>query len=220
MMKNYLKKINDVLIKIDHQLNFRYIKFLEKNLQDCESILDLGCGYFSPLGLINTKKYFTIGLDIFEKYIVISKRRNIHDRYIIYNILEIEKIFKPKSVDCVILLDVIEHLEKLRALNLLRKIEKIAVKKIIISTPNGFLKQDVYHKNIHQLHKSGWNWKLFKQMDYKVFGKGGLKILKTERGEIRHGPFKIFIIFSTLSEFFMKNIPQLAFQLFCVKKIS
>jgi len=56
---------------------------------------------------------------------------------------EAVQIFPANSVDTVILLDVIEHLEKEEWLKLLEKTIKIARKQVIIFTPYWFLPQEV-----------------------------------------------------------------------------
>ena len=202
------------------QINYGFIQFLEKKIRNCDTILDLGCGYQSPLGLIKKKKFSSVGVDIFEKYITISRKKKIHDNYITCNFMDIDNFVAPKSFDCVLLLEVIEHLDKIDAIKLLKKIEKIAIKRIIISSPNGFLSQEMYHNNIHQIHKSGWNQKFFKRLNYKVYGIGGLKLLRMERGEMKFKSIKAFTIIFLLSIFFMKYLPQLAFQLLAVKNLK
>ena len=134
--------------------------------------------------------------------------------------MDIDNFVAPKSFDCVLLLEVIEHLDKIDARKLLKKIEKIAIKRIIISSPNGFLSQEMYHNNIHQFHKSGWNKKFFKRLNFKVYGIGGLKWLRKERGEMKFKSIKALIPIFLLSIFFIRYLPQLAFQLLAVKNLK
>ncbi len=46
--------------------------------------------------------------------------------------------FGENSFDAVIMLEVAEHLEEQKVFEVLRKLEKWAREKVIISTPNGF----------------------------------------------------------------------------------
>ena len=201
-------------------INPNFLDYFEQMLQDCDSILDLGCGHKSRIRLLKKRKKYTLGVDIYEKYIEMSKKKNLHDDYLVLDILKIDEKKTPKSFDCVLLLDVVEHLEKLEAIKLIRKCEKIAKKKVVISTPNGFLPQYEYHGNIYQIHKSGWNLKIFKKMNFKICGFYGLKYLKGERGHIKFRPFLFWDCFSVISYLFTWIFPQFSFLLLCVKNVE
>ncbi|MFX1593132.1 MAG: class I SAM-dependent methyltransferase [Promethearchaeota archaeon] len=193
---------------------------LDLLIQDCDSLLDLGCGMNSPLSKLKKRNNrYSLGVDIYEKYIEISKRRNIHNDYLLLDILEIDKKVPPKSFDCVLLIDVIEHLEKLDGIKILKKSEKIALKKIIIFTPNGFLHQKKYHNNIFQIHKSGWDFRIFKKLKYRVFGINGLKFIRGEKSNIKYRPIKFWYLVSKISNKFVKFFPQFAFHLLCIKEV-
>jgi hypothetical protein len=56
--------------------------------------------------------------------------------------------------------------------------ENVAKKKIIIFTPNGFLRQDEYDGDKLQIHKSGWTVDEFKKLGYEVKGINGWKPLR------------------------------------------
>jgi len=77
--------------------------------------------------------------------------------------MEIGRNFKENSFDCVLASDVIEHFSKEEGYKLIEMMEKIARRKVIIYTPNGFLKQGEYDNNPWQVHKSGWNVKEMKK---------------------------------------------------------
>lgn len=195
------------------------IDLFSKEIENCNTFLDLGCGYNSPLEKIKKRKKYSLGVDIFNKYIEFSKKKKIHDDYLLLNILDIDKKIPPKSFDCVLLWDVIEHLEKLEGLKLLKKIEKIAKMKIIIFTPNGFLQQHKYDKNEYQKHKSGWDVKIFKKLNFKIYGIRGLKFLRGDFASIKYKPVNLWRLISKISNIFVKYFPQLAFQLLCIKDL-
>lgn len=149
-----------------------------KKILKSEIVLDIGCGIM-PQKLIKPRVH--ICLDPFEQYVqsLQKKLKKEDDRsYILIKSTweEAIKIFPPKSIDTVFLLDVVEHLDKKIALKLLKKTEDIARVQIVVFTPLGFLKQ--IHKNDKdawglkggkwQMHKSGWypndfddSWNLF-----------------------------------------------------------
>ena len=54
-MKNVSKIVVDLSNQIIAQIDYWFIRFLEKKIRDCDTILDLGCGYQSPLALIKKK---------------------------------------------------------------------------------------------------------------------------------------------------------------------
>jgi len=136
------------------------------SLAEAEVVLDIGCG-------IMPQKYLRPRVHIccepFQQYVehLQQKVAREYDRsYVIVNApwSEAVRIFPPKSVDTVFLVDVIEHLEKSEALELLGRTEALARKQIVLFTPLGFLPQeDLDGKDAWGLdggawqeHKSGW----------------------------------------------------------------
>lgn len=139
---------------------------LKKAVDGCKTLLDVGCGSSSPIKSFSDKM-FSVGVDIFGEAIEKSKRRGIHDEYYKIDALNIEDKFEDNSFDCVLASDLIEHLTKERGEGLIEIMEKIAKKKVIIFTPNGFLKQEK-DNNPFQEHKSGWDAKEMKVKDIKL----------------------------------------------------
>lgn len=190
--------------------------YLIKELKDCESVLDLGCGNNSPLKFVNCK--YKVGVDIFKPYIEESKKRKIHHKYIKKDIRKVD--FKKKSFDAVVAWDVIEHLSKEEGINLIKKMEKWAKKKIIIYTPNGFLNQKFFDKNKFQEHKSGWSVNDFRKLGFIVYGMHGIKFLRGERASIKLKPIKFWLFISNISQKITYHFPCIAFQLLAVKNID
>lgn len=193
---------------------------LKRELDNCSSVLDLGCGLNSPLGILKNKygmNFYSVGVDIFESYLLESEKKSIHSKYLKGNILNIG--FPPNSFDCVVLLDVIEHLEKKDALALLPKLEKIA-KKIVIFTPNGFRGQEdpLGDGNPYQTHRSGWTVDEMKQLGFRCYGSSGLKLLRKEQTKFRFRPKLVWQIISDLTQLIVLKKPKLAYHLFCVKE--
>lgn len=206
--RNFISKYKDIFL----------YRLLEKNLSDCHSVLDVGCGVDSPLGKLK-KTFYSEGIDIYKPSINKSKKKKIHDKYVLGDILKVDKLYKPKSFDVVIALDVIEHLEKVDALNLIKKMEKIAGKKVIILTPNGFHHQDHLDGNPHQEHKSGWRIQDLKRRGYNVVGLRGFKFIRGECATITMKPWIFWGSIAFISEPLLYNIPQYSYHLFAVKNI-
>ncbi|MCM8802024.1 MAG: SAM-dependent methyltransferase, partial [Candidatus Omnitrophica bacterium] len=107
-------------------------------------------------------------------------------------------------------------------LELIEKMEKIAKKKVIIFTPNGFLPQKEYENNPWEVHRSGWTAEEMKKMGYKVIGISGWKslwkFLRGERAEIKLKPKWFWYLILDITQFFTKNHPEKAFQILCIKE--
>lgn len=192
---------------------------LTRLLQDSKSILDLGCGGYSPIKNI-TKHFYSIGVDIFSPSIKASKAQHIHDIYIKCNLLDVYKHVKSKSVDTVLILDVIEHFSKKDAYTLLSIAEKIARVNVIVLTPNGFWRQDQYANNPYQVHKSGWSTKDLQKIGYTVYGLRGYKQFRGEYASIVRKPWIFWAALSFISEPILYVFPSMSYHLFAVKHIT
>jgi len=202
---------------------------LRKNLEDCESVLDLGCGPSSPLQYCKNVKY-SVGVDIFQPYLEESKRRKIHTEYIEKEIEEVD--FPQKSFDAVILIEVLEHLSEEKGYEILKKARKWARKKILVSTPNGFVFQGERDGNPKQKHLSGWDLQKMRSLGFRCWGLAGFKffhqgtesdIPATESdftASIRFRPKVFWFTVAAISQLITYYFPSLAFGLFCVKNIK
>ncbi|MBI2613565.1 MAG: class I SAM-dependent methyltransferase [Candidatus Levybacteria bacterium] len=196
-----------------------YYKTLESHLRGCSSVLDVGCGSDSPLAKI--KKFFSShGVDTHKPSILKSKDKKIHDQYTVGNINRLRSNFKIKSFDAVIALDVIEHFPKEDSYKLIQEMEKIARKKVILLTPNGFYPQDGYDSNPYQIHKSGWSSKDLQRLGYKVYGLRGIKYLRGDYATIKYKPWILWGALAFISEPFLYSSPELSYDLFAVKNIK
>lgn len=199
---------------IKHMPN--YFNFIKKNLLDCGSLLELGCANNSPLQYFR-KKYYSCGLDIFFPYLEESRRKNSHKSYILSDISHL--CIKPKSFDCVLALGLLEHLEKEEGLGLIELMETIARKKVIVSMPNGFLRQDAFDGNVYQIHKSGWVCEDLTEQGFSAYGFFGLTSLRKEYGKLRYRPNLLWFIISELTQIFTFKNPNYAAEIVYVKKL-
>lgn len=198
--------------------DYPYYGMIAWELRDMNSVLDVGCGSNSPLAKVK-KHFYSVGVDIHKPSIAESKKKRIHDEYKIGNVLAIDELFAEKQFDAVIALDLIEHLPKQRGNELLKKMTKLAKKKVILLTPNGFVPQHPVDGNTFQTHVSGWTVDDFKKLGFRVYGMRGLKWLRGEYATIKWKPWFFWAAISTLSELLVFFVPQFANQLFVVKKL-
>jgi ubiquinone/menaquinone biosynthesis C-methylase UbiE len=193
-----------------------YYFLLRKEVKSCRTVIDLGCGNASPLKYIKSKNQYTVGVDRFEPYLKKSKERFIHDKYIKSDILKLD--LPAKSFECAMALDVIEHFEKKEGWKLINAMERLAQKKIVLVTPNGFVPQEIIDSNLYQQHKSGYNYTEMKKMGFRVYGVNGHKALRKEEANYRYSPRWIWFIISEITQLYTCFFPKNAYQILCVKK--
>lgn len=225
-MEKLIKRLYQckIVANIFHTLVF----CLNKALKDCDSVLDLGCGQDSPIKYCHVS--YSVGVDAFEAYIRKSKKNKVHNKYLNKRIEELD--FPENSFDAVILIEVLEHLSKKSGGELLKKAHRWATKKIVVSTPNGYLASGSVDDNPFQSHVSGYTVKEMRQKGFRVYGLAGCKFLRqtgklektTQDGAIfstiRFRPQVFWLMISALTQIVVYYFPSLAFEMFCVKKIE
>jgi ubiquinone/menaquinone biosynthesis C-methylase UbiE len=205
-----------ILMALNDALFPSWIRHLKRELQGCTSVLDVGCGKDSPIQECGVPR--SVGVDLFDAYLEESKRKRIHTEYVKSDIRTVE--FPPGSFDCVMCLEVLEHLTKEEGLALLARMEKWARKKVILTTPNTFVWQDEVDDNPLQAHQSGWTAREFQQLGFKVRGLKGWRVLRGYLGACKYRPMFFWAKLSHISQKIVYFVPSLAFQLFIVKDVS
>ena len=195
-------------------LRKQYFAKLSRELRDSKTVLDVGCGYSSIVEKV-AGDFRSTGVDAYAPYIEESRRLGIHDDYICADIQTLQ--LPPRSYDAVISWDVLEHLERPDSERLLATMESWAAKKVIITTPNGFVPTLACHartdKELDQLqrHKCGWTVSDFQARGYRVYGLEGIKWLRAEHGLMR--------LVYRASYVLSYPFPRLAFRLLAIKEI-
>jgi len=185
---NPFKRLERLLFKTVPLLPLTYWSILRHRLEKGDSnMLDVGCGKGRILAIINQrKKRYAVGIDLFLPYLKMAKAKRTHDDHLRCDAQFLP--FRKNSFDTVICLEVIEHLEKKRALACLKAIEDIARFQVVLTTPVGFYPQGEYDGNPLQTHKSHWAPSELTNLGYKVRGNGLRPLYIDERMIIReHG---------------------------------
>jgi len=142
------------------------IALLQQETSDMNSTLDLGCGDGRFTKRLNLENY--LGVDIYQP--------ELDELKLTHNVVQLDitnlSIFVDKSFDCVMAVDVVEHLKKKDALNLIVSMERIARKKVIIVTPEGYLEQTPYESGMdpseYQRHLTGFSLEELKHLGYRL----------------------------------------------------
>lgn len=193
--------------------------YVNNELRDSSSVIDLGCGDYSPLAFSNQIGRYFVGADLSKEYIKRSKRRQIHSDYVRLHVGT--TAFRDGSIDVVLALDVIEHLPKIDGYKLIQEMERIARRKVVIVTPNGFSpKTSLEDGSPLQAHRSGWILEDFVNLGYDVKGVFGLRGLRGERASPKLKPDWLGLLLSWSTQRFVVNRPRLAYSLMCVKNID
>jgi ubiquinone/menaquinone biosynthesis C-methylase UbiE len=200
----------------------KFNSFLESKLKselvNCNSFIELGCGVRSPAAK-HVRNKRTIGIDRHVPSLRLNKKTGYFEDYILADLTYLP--LKDNSFDCVAAFDVIEHLTKPQAKQLIEDMERISKKKVIISTPNGFNpKCHLEDDNPLQIHKCGWTVQEMSKSGYVVFGIDGLLGLRGESGSATIKPEVLGSLLSRLSDPFVYKCPTTAFQLLCIKPKS
>ena len=167
----YFKKyIADVLSR------YTLPKLLSRELVKQKIILDVGCGRTSSLKGITRDEKYLVGLDFYKPYLVELNNLDIYDECVLGDARKLVRIFQLKSFDCVISVEVLEHLTKNDGMIMVDQMKKIAKDKCVLITPNGLLlTYPGYKDNPNERHISGWSYYELKKLGFKVHGVGGIK---------------------------------------------
>lgn len=202
-------------------LPFTYSWLIKKNIKKAKivSILELGCGKGAFGDLVNSEdKYKITGVDIFEPYLNVCKNSGRYKEVMKID-LNRKLPFKDKSFDMVVCLQTIEHLSKKSGKLLLKEIDRIARRVVVISIPNGECSQKEYDSNKYQRHLSDWETAEFREKGYQVNGTG----LKLVYGTHSHAGDKVeitklpFFLISFVMNPLVFFYPDLAAQLVAIK---
>ena len=198
--------------------DYDYRRWLKRDLEDCDVILELGCGPTSPLVHIGASCR-TEGVDIWQPYVDMHNRARDYRHCKLGNLLDLDT---SQKYDAVVICDVLEHLNKtdVDAAGLFQKMETIATKKVILFTPNGYIDNDEVDGDPFQKHLSAWEPEDFTSRGYKVVGATGLRWLFGKASRPKYHPYSVCSIIGMLSKPLVYHRPKLAWHSYAVKELS
>ena len=194
-----------------------YYAQLESSLSECAVVADVGCGCTPQslrLGRIRRRIFCEAHLPSTKTLVGGGGHPLAGDA--------VALPLRAKSVDAVLLLQVLEHVEKSQGLSVLEEMERVARKAVILSTPNGFVEQDAVGGNPYQVHKSGWGIRELEALGYSVQGYEGFRAFKRPGTSLYRRPRSLLANLDGLG--FLSSLlrcwPHLAFQLLAVKRLD
>lgn len=194
------------------------VRELRSELSGCETVLDVGCGNLSPMRFVAGPRL--IGMDGYAPALEQARANGTHDEYVIGDVKRIGELFPDRRFDACVALDVIEHLSKEDGWRMAEAMERLARRKIVIHTPNGFVPQHSQDGDLQE-HLSGWTAHEMRSRDYRVVGMYGPKSLRGEYHRIRYQPQAFWLLISFLGHWFgTRTRPDRAAAIFCVKELS
>jgi SAM-dependent methyltransferase len=195
-----------------------YRRALGAALRDCATVLDVGCGPASPLASVGFAGR-AFGVDVAPVSLAAARALGFHAGLVRAEATQIARVFRPRSVDAVVALDLIEHLERDAALALVATFEGVARRRVVLFTPNGFVPQSAAPDNPFQEHRSGFSVAELRARGYAVRGIHGLKWLLGPFAECRLRPAPLWRRISDLTAPLTWAVPQLAFGLLAWKDV-
>lgn len=145
-------------------------ELVRDRVSESDRILDLGCGIMASTGGPLTPRH--LGVEAFWPAVKTCAENGA--MVLRTDITIFAAMMYPRTWDVVLLLDVLEHLEKDDAKYVLQVSESTATRLVIAFTPLGHVKQDPYDEwghgkvNSWQKHKCGFTEEEFKERGYKT----------------------------------------------------
>jgi len=130
---------------------------IQESTKWCNTVVEFGPMFGKRLKQVSSLVKTRIGLEASPVYCSMA---NGYDFSMIHgDIRQFEEYISPSQSDCVMMIDVIEHLTKADGVDLLKRCQRF-FKRIVVATPEGFDPQDEdftgYGQDDLQSHRSGW----------------------------------------------------------------
>jgi hypothetical protein len=223
--KNIPKFIDGKFNYSAHEAIVHHISALQKpSAADSSLVIDVGCSkgdFMKVLRDTNNSLFrvsYTIGLDLFLPSLFLAK--DVYD-----DVIQCDIRFLPlreSPCDIVMASEVLEHLTKNDGLMLIKDLDRISKAIVAITTPVGYnSKAHLEDDNPWQVHKSGWIPVELSVLGFDVYGIGGARVFRGERGEFQTKTrlfVPVFRLLSFISHLIMRKFVTGSFQMLCIKR--
>lgn len=202
--------LNKITLK---RVPFSYHWIFRKAMgKDFISVLDLGCGDGSFISnVLKGERKKVVGVDIHKESLEKAKKLKFYKELIRANVLKLPSRLRRRKFDVVISSQVLEHLSKKEGVKFLNEMERLAKKRIVVSTPSGFIEYTPIEKkeenNPYQRHRSGWKISELKNLGFTVRGQGA-KFIYGKGGLARKTPV-YFLPFWSFVAYFLAPVVYL-----------
>ena len=193
---------------------------------DVHTILDLGCGDGAfMMDLCGGKNWDITGIELHKPSLSKAKKFGIYNKLLSGDITNMPKDVISKKYDVVFSSQTLEHLNKLEGKKALKTWEKLARKKLVVTTPEGFIEYEPIEakqeNNKLQKHLSGWNYDEMLNLGFSVRGQGA-KFIYAKNGIAPKYPKLLFVwmAFSFIVAPLIYFFPKLAIYMVACKKYS
>lgn len=169
-------KSNNMLYRFYEYFQYPHRHVLRQNIQKFDKVLDLGVGPIPVFSYFAKKDYYLVGVDIHKPTLDVARKCGIYDRLVLSDVFKYLKKCRDKSFDVVVAFDLVEHLPKGKVQVIVKEMSRVAKKRIVIVTENGFHEND-HHMldNPYQEHLNGPEIKFFTRRGWKVYGIDGFE---------------------------------------------
>ena len=218
-MKKFLGKSFDRGLQFLQPKRMELAAIYSKIFADASgSLIDIGCGVGGHLRDVEfNRDLLRVGIDSHQASLDVALQNGVYTSVINADAKLFLASCEDNSYDFVLASCVIEHLEKSEGLAFLTEIERVAARKVILFTPNGFVPQPPDIDNPANEHKSGWKVEEFRSRGYQVnYGLYGLRFLRTSFGLPTIRPTMLGDLLSKATSRAVFRLPNLAYQIVAV----
>lgn len=185
------------------------------------TIIDLGCGRGIPMRYINRNGQFRVtAVDVHEPWLDEAWATGAYSECILHDLRTLPT--NKMEYDVALCLDVLEHSAKEESVELLKKMEKMAQKQVIVSMPVGKYVQHPAEGNPFQEHKCQWIPEEMRALGYRVRGVG-MKGIGSDTGLSADAPRSVmpfFYFLYVLAGLFVYYFPKYAEEMVCIKNLE
>lgn len=184
------------------------------------TVLDVGCGSHSQIINVRSRIARLTGIDAFPAALDEARRSGAFDELLEGRVQDLGRLFEEGSYDVVAAIDLLEHLDEDDGSRLLDAMGRIARRRVVVLTPNGFVSQGELEGNPWQVHRSGWTPAQLRARGFTVRGMHGLRVLRSEEARLRFRPHRVWALVSDLTAPVARAVPSLAYHLIATKDVA